>query len=135
MGIIPQEFEWVMARATCTIEKMFEQFHQGVVDDVVAINSLRKFPEEKGFKVEQSGREYSFIIKRAEAIRPFVKFSIAVGDCINVSTDADKNGRDYRITLNDEGRCKLTENGEEHEQWQVRRASLESLFFPSDKYF
>ncbi|MGA3161864.1 MAG: hypothetical protein ABSC77_11665 [Terracidiphilus sp.] len=129
MGTIPQELEWVKVKATCIIEKMFEQLHQGVGDDVTAINLFRKFPEEKGFEVEQSSREYSFTIKRADAIRPFVKFAI-VGDCINVSTDADKKGHDYHITLNDEGRCKLTENGEEREQWQVRRASLEPLFFP-----
>jgi hypothetical protein len=78
--------------------------------------------------VTQSNREYSFTVKRAEAIRPFVKFSIAE-DCINVSSDADGKGRDYRITLSDEGRCKLTENGEEREQWQVRRSALEKLFF------
>jgi hypothetical protein len=133
MGTIPQELEWVTAKATCTIEKMFEQLYQEVGDDVAAINSFRKFPEEKGFKVEQSGREYSFTIKRAEAIRPFVKFAI-VRDCINISTDADKKGREYHITLNDEGRCKLTENGEEREQWQVRRAALEPLFFPPAQY-
>jgi hypothetical protein len=132
MGTIPQEFEWVKARSACTIEKMFEQLHEGIGNDVAAINSFRKFPEEKGFEVKQSGREYSFTIKRAEAIRPFVKFAIA-GDCINVSTDADKKGRDYRITLSDEGRCKLTENGEEREQWQVRRAALEQLFFSPDR--
>lgn len=130
MTDVPRELDWVKVRDACTIEKMFEQLHARIKDDVADINAIRKFPVETGFEVTESNREYSFTVKRAEAIRPFVKFSIS-GDCINVSTDTDGKGRDYRKTVSDEGRCKLIENGEEREQWQVRKTALEGLFFPA----
>lgn len=130
MEEIPRELDWVQVRAICTLDKMFEQLHAAIKNDVADINSIRKFPAETGFEVTESSRAYAFTVKRAEAIRPWVTFAI-IGDRINVTTDSDGKGRDYRITMSDEGRCKLIENGEEREQWQVRKAALEWLFFPS----
>ncbi|HWE87767.1 MAG TPA: hypothetical protein VG267_22680 [Terracidiphilus sp.] len=125
MSEIPQELDWVSVRAACTIEKMFEQLHHGIEEDVRRINQIRKYPEDRGFEVMVSGREFSFTVKRGETLRPFVRFTIE-GESIQVADDADTVKLKYGIAVSDEGRCKLTEHGEDREQWQIRKSALVS---------
>lgn len=130
MEKIPRELDWVKERAGCTIERMFSLLHQAVEEDIKSINQTRKLPEYSAFVTVPSRDSESFSVKRAETIRPFVRFAID-GDTIKVSDDAGILKLEYRIVLSDEGRCQLTESGAPLEQWQVRRASLEGLFFSS----
>lgn len=130
MGEIPRELDWVKERAGCTIKRMFNLLHQAVEEDVKNINQLLKLPEYYSFVIVQGQDGESFLVKRAETIRPSVRFSIN-GDIIKVSDDAGIRRLEYRIVLSDEGRCQLTENGAPLEQWQVRKTALEGLLFPA----
>jgi hypothetical protein len=130
MEKIPRELDWVKERAGCTIERMFSSLHQAVEEDVKIINQARKLPEYSAFVTIPSQDGKSFSVKRAETIRPSVRFAID-GDSIKVSDDAGILRLEYRIVLSDEGRCQLTENGAPLEQWQVRKTTLEGLFFPA----
>jgi hypothetical protein len=130
MKEIPRELDWVKERATCTIRKMFAHLQLAVDEDIKSINQTRKFPEDSGFGTTMSNDGESFLVKRSEAIKPFVRFAIE-GDCIKVSNDGGTLRLEYRITLSDEGRCQLTQNGTPLEQWQVRKMALEGLFFGS----
>jgi hypothetical protein len=127
---IPRELDWVKERAGCTIKQMFSLLHQAVEEDVKSINQSGKLPGYYSFVVLLSQDGESFSVRRAETIRPSVRFSID-GEVIKVSDDAGIRRLEYRITLSDEGRCQLTENGTPLEQWQVRKAALEGLFFPA----
>jgi hypothetical protein len=129
MSTIPQELDWVNVRAGCTIEKMFQQLHDAIVEDIKSINQVRNYPDGRGFEVIVSPREYRVTVRRGETIRPYVQFTIE-GQNIRVVDDADTVNLSYGIAVGDEGRCKLTDHGEEREQWQVRKCALEGLFFP-----
>jgi len=111
---------------------MFSLLHQAVEEDIKSINQACKSPDYYAFVAIASQDGESFSVKRAETIRPFVRFSID-GDIIKVSDDAGIRRLEYRIILSDEGRCQLTENGTPLEQWQVRKAALEGLFFPASR--
>jgi hypothetical protein len=130
MEKIPRELNWVKERAGCTIKQMFSLLHQAVEEDVKIINQTGKFPEYYAFVAILSQDGESFSVRRADTTRPFVRFSMA-GDIIKVTDDAGIRRLEYRIVLSDEGRCQLTENGTPLEQWQVRKAALEGLFFPA----
>lgn len=130
MEEVPHELDWVKERASCTIQKMFSQLQLAIDEDIKSINQIRKLPEHSAFETSMSSDGESFLVKRSEAIRPFVRFAIE-GDSIKVSDDAGALKLEYRIILSNEGRCKLTEHGSELEQWQVRKTALEGLFFPS----
>ncbi|MFP5276083.1 MAG: hypothetical protein ACLGPM_03125 [Acidobacteriota bacterium] len=129
MREIPRELDWVKERAACTLERMFALLHESVTEDIKRINTIRKFPESDGFEISPSNDGKAFTVKRAQAIKPVVIFSIE-SDCISV-TGLEGATQEYRISLCDDGRCKLIEHGVPLEQWQVRRAALEALFFRS----
>jgi hypothetical protein len=132
MEEILHELDWVKERAGCTIERMFSLLYQAVEEDVKGINQTLKLPEYYAFLIILSKDGKSFTVRRAETIRPSVRFAVD-GEIIKVSDDAGIRRLEYRIILSDEGRCQLTENGTPLEQWQVRRAALEGLFFPPNR--
>lgn len=130
MEEVPRELDWVKERAACTVDKMFTLLHQSVEEDAKSVNQIQKLPEHAAFEVVLNREGDAFTVKRAEATRPFVRFA-KEGDRITVSSDTGTPKLVFRIGLSDEGRCKLTENGTEREQWQVRKTCLEGLFFPA----
>jgi hypothetical protein len=130
MSSVPRELDWVKERAACTVAQIFSQLHQGVEDDVKSANLARQLLPAVAFAIIVSADGGSFTVKRSDAIRPFVKWSLE-DDHIRVSDDYGQTTAQLRITFSNEGRCKLTEHGEELEQWQVRRSALEGLFFAS----
>jgi hypothetical protein len=61
-----------------------------------------------------------------------VRFSLATN---GISLKRGQNTFMIALTLNDEGRCKLSvDGGPQQEQWQVRRMALEGLFFSFDEH-
>jgi hypothetical protein len=128
MKDVLRELNWVKERAACSLGQVFSELHQGIQEDVREINLARQISAETAFEIVQSGNGDAFIVKRRESIRPFVKFSKG-RDLIEVSDDTATPKSEFRITFSNEGRCKLMINGEEFEQWQVRRSTLEKLFF------
>lgn len=128
MSNAPRELDWVKERAACTVAQIFSQLHQGVENDVKSVNLARELSPPAEFAVIVGADGKSFTVKRSDAIRPFVKWSLE-DDHIRVSDDYGQTTAQLRITFSNEGRCKLTEHGVELEQWQVRRSALEGLFF------
>jgi hypothetical protein len=115
---------------------MFALLHQAIEQDVKDINTIRKFSEDTGFEVSSNREGDAFTVKRAQAIKPVVTFAVE-RHTITV-TEISHNGSDkqeYRISLCDDGRCKLTHHGAPLEQWQVRKYALERLFFPAHPAF
>lgn len=123
------EFDWVTARAECSVYRAFKELLEGVKKDVDKRNSLRrdsdpkwsvKAIDEKGFTVFReentsfpSGATIDFVLSEhgiKVSDEKALKFTVAV-------------------TLNDEGRCIFKAKNLEREQWQVRRMALEDLFF------
>jgi hypothetical protein len=131
MAIVPRELDWVRARTDCSLLKVFNEFRLGVEEDVKAAN-LRPRPSELpsvSFAVRANTFGDYFIVFQQENAGARVEFNCEANR-ITVKTQ----DREFSVTLalNNEGRCKLrVGDGEELEQWQVRRIALEKLFFYS----
>ncbi len=130
---IPRELNWVEARATCTIAKVFDQLCIGVANDIIAVNAIKY--KELYFK-QESLRDGTIVIGQPNGT-PRVTVAIGIADQkIMVRDQATPIEWSVVVGLNDEGRCTLrlcNEKGEstacEMEQWQFRKKALESLFF------
>jgi|SRR5271163_5068120 len=125
MNGIPRELDWVKERAACTSEKVLSQLHRSVEEDVKTANSI--FPREPLLQVVVTD-EQAFTVRRGETLKPVVAFMLE-GGCIVVTSSLSREEWRFTVGLNNEGRCQLRQNGEEYEQWQVRKMALEGLFF------
>jgi len=129
VGVTSQAFDWVKARANCSILHVFNELRLGAEEDVKKMNSqppLAEYPAPR-FAVRANTAGDYFVVFRADNANARVEF--------NCETNRMMVSRDQRqfavtLTLNNEGHCKLrVDGGEELEQWQLRRMMLEDLFF------
>jgi hypothetical protein len=128
---VPQELNWVDARAECSLAEMFKSLELGVHEDVERRVSLLKPEEQIMFHAVSRARRFSVVCESNEFEPRSVDFC---------STDKEltvSSGGEIKFTatvsLTNSGRCKLKVNDTELEQWQVRRMALEDLFFGSGK--
>jgi hypothetical protein len=131
MATVPQELDWVKARATCSVLRAFNELRLGVEEDVKAANATPR-PSELpplSFGVRSNTVGDYFIVFQQENAGARVEFNCQV-DRMTIKNQNEEFS--VTLTLNKEGRCKLrVDDGEELEQWQVRRIALEKLFFDS----
>lgn len=124
-----QQFDWVKARADCSLLRVFNELRLGVEEDIKAMNSmppLKEYPPPQ-FGVRANTMGDYFVVFRTDNAGVRVEFNCERGR-IAITKGESKYG--ITLTLNNEGRCRLRVNGgEELEQWQVRRLMLEELFF------
>jgi hypothetical protein len=120
-------FNWIKARADCSLAQIFKQLELGATNDVDAANEQRKPEDHHTFSISTDYGRFSVTRKSRSVLPVSVDFSLE-GEEIVVST-----GNEIILTatimLNNEGRCVLKVDGEELEQWQVRRMAFEDLFF------
>lgn len=129
MGTAPQRFDWVRARAGCSLRKVFADLHLQVNEDVRIANEIPENSQRKPpFEVVPNDNGDAFTVRREGMIRPTVIFRLE-SECIIVDSDTHSAGWKFYVGLNDEGRCVLREMGIEYEQWQVRKMTLEALLF------
>ncbi|MGB6782410.1 MAG: hypothetical protein WCF17_11810 [Terracidiphilus sp.] len=129
MATALQELDWVRARMNCSVLTVFNELRLGVEADVKIANAMPR-PSELpsllfGFRSNTVG-DY-FIVFRHENAGARVEFNCEANRIVVRNQDREFS---VTLTLNNEGRCKLrVDDGEELEQWQVRRIALEKLFF------
>lgn len=135
MNNIPQEFNWVKARAACSVATVFSELFHGVEQDVQEANQNKQevfvgYPREDFIvRANQVGNVFS--VWENGNTRTEIKFFRRDKEHIVVSTH--EGNTVITLTIDDAGRCKLRINDEDEalEQWQVRRRLLEPLFFGS----
>jgi hypothetical protein len=120
-------FNWIKARADCSLAQVLRQLELGVRNDVDTVNAQRMADDRHKFSISASTGRFSVSRESSRAVPLSVDFSLE-GDEIVVCT-GDEIILTATITLNHEGRCMLRVDEEEVEQWQVRRMALEDLFF------
>jgi hypothetical protein len=126
---VPSELNWVEARMECSIAQVFKALELGVQDDVDAINARIKKGVAMRFSLVNSKNGNRFSVIRE------VNYAASGSVDFNLSGDEIKIGRDNvlmiqaTLTVTNTGKCKLKADGEELEQWQLRRKALEDLFF------
>jgi hypothetical protein len=119
-------FNWIKAKADCSLAQVFKQLELGAANDVDAANEQRKPEDRHTFSISSAHGRFSIARESRSALPVSVDFSLE-GDEIVVCTGNEIILR-ATITLNNQGRCMLQVDGEELEQWQVRRMALEDLF-------
>ena len=120
-------FDWVKARAACSLQVVFKELELDTRHDVDGIREERPdTAAEFEFLVTDGG----FSVMRQGKMRPdSIDFTLE-GDRI-VAKDPRLGGTSITatLTLNDNGDCRLKVGNQELEQWQFRRKALETLFF------
>jgi hypothetical protein len=130
MKKVPNDFEWVDARAACSPIKVFEQLKSQVAHDVEVrnkmaghgpkfdthfeTNAIAVFLNSTAFHRDVPYRIIRFFLDGARIIARF-------GDETEIFSAT--------LTLNDEGECRLRIGEEDYALWQVRHMALEKLFF------
>ena len=121
------KFDWVTARSSCSLPKIFKALRLQVEEDVKIRNALRPNNSPYEFSVKENGGDFTVLVE-AEAVRRSVVFSLAE-HAILVRDDTGNKMLEVTLTFNDEGECELNVNEHKLDLWQVRRLSLEKLFF------
>jgi hypothetical protein len=126
--LILPEFNWVQARAECSLPQVFKQLQIGVQSDVEQLK--RTLPANSNVRLSVEVRAGRFSVVRTEngSIPDTVDFAL-VRDAITVTNDDGETLASATLTLDDSGRCRLRVGSAELEQWQFRRKMLEELFF------
>lgn len=123
-------FDWVVARNECSIEKVFHRLRLDVQTDVETRQSLRErgeFGFDQSFAFTSSGNKFSASMRTRthgrSVIFAFRKNHIVVLD------DIDRELMSATVTLTDDKGCRLVVGEEVLDEWQFRKRALESLFF------
>jgi hypothetical protein len=124
-------FNWVEARADCSLLSVFHKLQSGCGTDVGKMNERLRATELRGqkahFALESNEANTQFWVFGNINPRLIVKF-ILCNDCIEVATPSKTLS--VTLTLNNQGECKLRVDGaQELDQWQLRKLVLEELFF------
>ena len=128
---VPQELDWVSARAECSIAQMFKSLELGVHEDVERRSALLKLEDQVTFRVVSRKNRFSVVCESNEYEPRSVDFSCN-GKEIVVSVGYEAKFT-ITISLTNGGQCKFIVKEQELEQWQVRRMALEDLFFGAGK--
>jgi hypothetical protein len=128
---VPANFDWVNARAKCSLQEVFKELEQGVRVDVEAANGLVSAGDALRFSVTKSFPKHFTVNRIDDPIRSkgrAIDF-IWSDSTIEVRNQNNEALFTASLTLNNEGRCKLKVGDQELEAWQFRRMALERLFF------
>ena len=124
MNELPTELNWVSRRVECSSTQIFRELQKGIEDDVATVNKTSD--SEFGTTLTSDGRTFVVSEKRATGAR--VVFFIS-GKKIEIRNEVSGVNLVAVPALNTVGRCVLTVDGVELEQWQLRKMALEGLFF------
>jgi hypothetical protein len=128
---IPEELDWVKARHECSLLQIFKTLELGVKSDIDAINSLILPGVMMKFNLASHGTRFSAICEVNGQYSHSVDFGLKDDEMVVAENNTLKFTA--RLTLTNSGSCKLQVNGEELEQWQVRRKALENFFFDKNR--
>jgi hypothetical protein len=121
-------FEWVKARAECSIGLIFDQLKTQVQKDIDTRQTLSKGPPfYYGFRFKI---ENDTIIALVEGNRLHESVTLRLsGNAIEVTGKDGKLLFSGTVALNKDKECRLRVNGDELELWQFRKKALEDLLF------
>jgi hypothetical protein len=130
-NVVPEELDWVKARHECSLVQAFKTLELGIQSDIDAINALIQPGIQMKFYLAAHGKRFSVVCEVNGTPSHSIDFGlkddeIVIGENNAVIFTA-------RLTLNNAGACKLQVNGDELEQWQVRRKALENFFFDKNR--
>ena len=121
------KFDWVTARSSCSLPKVFNALRVQVEEDVKTRNALRPDNSPYEFSVAEKGGDFTVLLDAGDVHRS-VTFSLGE-HAISVRDDKGEEMFEVKPALNDKGECRLHVGKDEHDLWQVCRMALEELLF------
>lgn len=138
MTLPAADFDWVSARAVCTVRNAFEDLRlQARANQDQRNEQLPKAPagEPKlGFGYSEQPQAHAFAIySRQGRARRAVDFSLSEDEQAILIQPTEGPELRVTLTLSNDGICKFKINDEptELDAWQVLKRALEGLFFPA----
>jgi hypothetical protein len=127
-------FNWVHARAHCSLEGVFHILHEIVDSDVKDVNALKR--QGVTFRLNTDATR-KIIVARDRDLGGVIESTGIVFELFpDKITIAHKQGAliDKSLfsavpSLNEDGECLMEVNGKSLKLWQVSRKALENLFF------
>jgi len=121
------KFDWITARSSCSLPKVFHTLRLQVEQDVKTRNGLR--PNLSAYEFSLTEDTGAFTVRlEAQGVQRSVVFTLAE-HAISVRDGIGTQMFEVTVSFDDNGKCKMNVNGEERDFWQVRRMALEDLMF------
>jgi hypothetical protein len=132
----PEELDWVNKRADCELEIAFQQLGDAVQTDVELYNSRFNLQNAYALVFQRDGTYPLFsVYRRTHAGHVSVAFHQKTNH-IEIEDQCGAQSLSAAPLLTTNGRCKFRvrvkvkeKEQELMEQWQLRRAALEAIFF------
>lgn len=125
------DFNWVTARAGCSVVKMFVRLRLEVERDLQAALAVSRENPRKFGLIEEANK---FTVYEETIPVRSVSFALnADGTAIVVTNEKGLRQLSATVSLNDHKECVFVVDGAEMENWQLRRKALELFFFPSSR--
>lgn len=135
---IPTELDdWVSLRAACNVGSLFEQLKSGVEKDIAARQDAIHKQSQLKLGINYSSSRFTVLLDGRYQGDP-TGGTVVVHNAVVFTLDQHKiivqdeeRAVTYEATatLCDDGKCRLSVNGQELELWQFRKRTLESLLF------
>jgi hypothetical protein len=122
-------FNWVLARAECSIAAVFHKLKADVERDISTRNAASGNKANYEYELIDNGASFVVGLKGMLGARPeFIQFTLKT-DLIRVTDESGSVLVEGGVTMNDAGECRMSIGGIEREFWQFRKAALERFFF------
>jgi hypothetical protein len=121
------KFDWITARSSCSLPKVFHALRLQVEQDVKTRNGLRPNPPAYEFSLTEDTGAFTVRLE-AQGVKKSVIFTLA-DHAISVRDGIGTPMFEVTVSFDDKGNCRLNVNGQERDFWQVRRMALEELMF------
>ena len=122
------DFDWVSARAKCSLVPLFEKLYLEIEQDISHINEILG----DGYickLIKNGDRAFSVVLHDHFDQGQAVRFRLVNGAIVASRGVDDSAFASATPTLSDDKECRLLVDGKERELWQFLKLALEGLFF------
>lgn len=131
MEHLSQNLDWVTVRASCTVECVFQELREEIKSDITTRNKLLTGLQKEdsiSFHLKPDSENSFAVVRNGLNIVSRTTFKCE-RSAIQAFNGAGVQIIEARLTLNDQGECRLVVDGCELTRWQFRKRTLQSLFF------
>ncbi len=129
---LTDEFDWISARAACSVYQVFQKLRLQVESDVKKRNEIRTENEKTKYiyRFAADGGAFSvcleFLAFEEQERGVVFKRTLSAIDVCSVSEELLFQGD---VTLSNDGQCRIKVNDSEYNLWQFRKLALEGVLF------
>ena len=129
---VPEDFDWISARAACSASQAFQKLRLQVESDVSKRNEIRTDNEKSKYAYQFTSEGGAFSVHLVSHLFEQMEIGVIFKRTpagIEVYSLADQLLLQGEVTLSNGGQCRIMVAGSEYNFWQFRKLSLESVFF------